>query len=66
MVGFGVTDWLPVAAATLIAALLVCTVLARYRHVVPVEYLFEAPRFRGRSDRARVAPASAPEPGRST
>ena len=65
MIALGVDDWLPVAAATLAAALVVCTVLARYRHVVPVEYLFEAPRFRRRSEPARVAPASAPEPGRS-
>ena len=64
MVGLGITDWLPVAAATLASALVVCTVLARYRHAVPVEYLFEAPTFRRRS--ARTVPASAAERGNST
>lgn len=66
MVALGVTDWLPVATATLTAALVVCTVLARYRHVVPIQYLFEAPTFRRRGDGARVEPAAAPEPRRST
>ena len=63
MVGLGVTDWLPVAAATLTAALAVCTVLARYRHVVPVEYLFEAPRFRRRSRPCLRGPRFRPRAG---
>lgn len=50
----GVESLLVIAAANFVVALALCAVLARYREVPPVRWLFEAPRFRRRQPTAAV------------